>query len=288
MRLYVQAGLSGILTAGLYALITMGLTLSWGFLKIINLAHFAVVLVAAYATYQLSVLGIDPLLATLITVPLGFGAGYAMQWLFERFAVSEFNSLLVSFGLLIASVQIVTNVWSADFRRLTSEENPYGLESVTAGGFAAQIPLLLALVCAIGIGIGLRRVLRQTFIGTALAAMAEDRDVAAIFGVDAVRLGRQVAGVGGAIGALAGSFVAISGVIFPSLAVEWFAIGFTVVILGGIGNVSGVLPAALLIAVTSALASVVWSPTVAPLVTFLMLIGVLVARPEGLFEWTRS
>ena len=130
----LQAALSGILVGGLYALMAIGLSMTWGMLKVINLAHFGLILLSAYLTFAVSTeLGFDPLLSIVITAPAMFVLGAAVQWVFQRFKVSEFNSLLVSFGVLIMLVQTISNVWTADFRRLGGDVNPYSSGAVTIG-----------------------------------------------------------------------------------------------------------------------------------------------------------
>lgn len=284
MRLYVQSAVSGLLAGGLYAIMALGLSLSWGLLRVINLAHFALILLGAYTTYALAAgAGLDPLLSVLVTVPAFFAVGAALQWLFDRFAVTDLTSLLVSFGLFIMLIQVISNVWTADFRRIDAAANPYGTRSVFLGEIALPIPLLLALLTALAIAAAVAVGLRRTYAGKALRAFAHDREVAAAFGIDHRRIALLLSGFAAATGALAGAFVAIGGGIFPGLAVEWFGIVFTVVILGGIGNLLGAVAAALLVGVVSGLTASAWSPAAAPLVTFVLLIVALLFRPEGLF-----
>src|SRR6476469_9052892 len=108
----VQATLSGALIGGLYALMAIGLSVTWGVLRVINLAHFGLILVGAYLTYQLTTTwGIDPIITIGLTAPTLFVAGAALQWVYERLNIVEFNSLLVSFGLLMIVIQVTTNTW---------------------------------------------------------------------------------------------------------------------------------------------------------------------------------
>src|SRR5512145_1330324 len=109
MLLIGQALISGLLLGGVYAILAIGLSLTWGMLKVINLAHFAFAFLAAYITYQISTsFGVDPFLTLLVTIPLFFVIGIGLQWFFNRFEVSEFNSLLVSFGLFIILQAVMT------------------------------------------------------------------------------------------------------------------------------------------------------------------------------------
>src|SRR5262245_18701681 len=126
MNTYVQAGVSGIMIGGLYAVMALGLSLTWGLLKVINLAHFALILASAYVTWQWTAsTGWDPLLATFVLVPCAFALGVAIHWVIERFQVDEFNSLLLSFGLFIIAIRLISIKWSADILTIPAEDNRY-------------------------------------------------------------------------------------------------------------------------------------------------------------------
>lgn len=280
----VQAILSGALIGGLHALMAIGLSVTWGLLRVINLAHFGLILVGAYLTVELATSwGVDPLLTLVVTVPAMFVVGAALQWLFDRLALTEFNSLLVSFGLLIITIQVARNVWSADFRRMDAAVNPYATESVSIGRLVFPVTTLLAFVLAGLVVLGAHLVLRRTFTGRALRAIAQDAAVAGAFGVDHRRLSLLLGGVVGTTAALAGAVFALSNALTPDTAYEWFGIVFAVVILGGIGEVAGTFAAGILVGVLSGVVSVVWSPATAPFVLFSAIILALLLRPRGLF-----
>lgn len=280
----LQTAISGALVGGLFALMAVGLSLTWGMLRVINLAHFAVILVSAYLTYELATsLRVDPLLTILAIAPLMFVLAAAVQWLFQASRISEFNSLLVSFGLLIVAIQLVTNYWTADFRQIPASINPYALQSVGLGPFRFPTPTLIAFLFALGIvGLGYYA-LERTYPGRALRAFAQDPEIAAAYGIDHGRLSMLLSGAAGATGAVAGMLYAIGNPLTPDRAFEWIGIVFAVVIIGGIGNVVGTLVAAALVLMTAALVSFWWSPSVAPLVVFSAIVLTLVVRPQGLF-----
>ncbi len=281
--IYLQAAITGALVGGLYALMAIGLSLGWGLLKVINLAHFGLILLSGYLTYTLATnVGMDPLATLVVTVPAMFAAGAAIQWGYQRFAVNELNSLLVSFGLLIIGIQLISNTWSADFRRMTADVNPYATGSLTIGPLVFPLPTLLASVAAVALVVAIHFVLERTFVGRALRAFAEDRPIASAFGIDHRRLGILLAGAAGATGAVAGTLFAIGGVLTPSTAFEWFGVVFAVVILGGIGNVLGTLMAGMLVGAVAGLATVAWTPVAAPLVVYSLIVLALLFRPRGL------
>ena len=279
----VQSALAGALVGGLYALMAIGMSLTWGMLRIINLAHFGMILLGGYLTYALaSGIGMDPLLTLVVTVPLMFAAGAALQWAFQRFEVSELSSLLASFGILIIGIQLISNVWSADFRRLPADINPYATGSLRIGPLAFPMPTLIASVAAVALVIGVYIVLERTFIGRALRAFSEDPQIASAFGIDHRRLGMLLAGAVGGSAAIAGMLFALGSSLTPDTAFEWFGIVFAVVILGGIGNVVGTLLAGALVGGVAGVVTVAWSPATAPLVVFSLVVLALLFRPRGL------
>jgi branched-chain amino acid transport system permease protein len=280
----LQSAVAGVLAGGLYALMAVGLSLGWGMLRVINLAHFAMVLLSAYLTYELATaLRVDPLLTIVATVPLMFGLAVALQWLFQASRISEFNSLLVSFGLLIVASQVISNVWSADFRRMDASVNPYATQAVSVGPLVFPTPSLIAFVVAAGIVAVAHVILQRTFPGRALRAFAQDPEMAGAFGIDHRRLALLLSGAAGATAAVAGMLYALGNALTPATAFEWIGIVFAVVIIGGIGNVVGTLAAGAIVLMLAGLASLVWSPATAPFVVFAAIVAALIFRPRGLF-----
>lgn len=281
---FLQAALTGVLAGGLHALMAVGLSLSWGVLRIINLTHFGLILLGAYLTFQIaSSWHVDPILTLVVTVPVLFAGGALLQWGFDRLAVTELNSLLLSFGLLVVLVQAVSNLWTADFRQMATDVNPYATGSLSIGRLAFPSTTLIAFVLSVVLLGGAHQVLQSTFIGRALRAFAMDRTIAAAFGIDHRRISLVLAGIAGGSAAVAGMLFALSTALTPFSAFEWFGIVFAVVILGGIGNVVGTLLAGLLVGTLSSLASVVLSPATEPFVVFSLIVVALLVRPQGLF-----
>ena len=202
---FLQAALTGMLLGGLHALMAAGLSLSWGVLRIINLAHFGLILIGAYLTFQIaSSWHIDPILTLVVTVPVLFAAGAVLQWGFDRLAVTELNSLLLSFGLLVILVQAVSNLWTADFQQMTAAVNPYATGSLSVGRLVFPTTTLIAFVLSVLLIGGGHHALQRTFIGRALRAFAMDRTIAAAFGIDHRRISMLLAGIAGGSAAVAG------------------------------------------------------------------------------------
>src|SRR5690606_11782894 len=280
----IQAALSGALLGGLYALMAAGVSVTWGVLRIINLAHFGLLLLGAYLTFELaSTWRIDPLLTLAVTVPALAVLGAALQWVFDRLGITELNSLLLTFGLLIIVVQAISNIWSADFQRMTAEVNPYATEALHLGRLAFPLPTLLAFGLASAVILSGHLVLTRTFLGRALRAYAEDRAVASAFGVDHRRIGVLLAAASGGSAAIAGMLFSLGSALTPANAFEWFGTVFAVVILGGVGHLIGTYTAGLFVGMLSGVVSVVLSPAAAPFVLFSAIVLALLLRPQGLF-----
>jgi branched-chain amino acid transport system permease protein len=166
---------------------------------------------------------------------------------------------------------------------MPGDVNPYATQSIRIGDLAFPTPNLIGFLVALAIVVGGGAVLRRTFAGRALRAFAQDRPIAAAFGIDSVRLSVGLAAASGATAAVAGMLFALGNALTPSTPFEWFGIVFAVVILGGIGRVGGTLAAGTLIGMVASVVAVIWSPSAAPFVLFSMIVLALLFRPRGLF-----
>ena len=278
LTLLGQSALSGVFVGALYGLLGLGLTLCWGMLRQINLAHFALVFLGAYLTYQLNAsLGLDPLVTLIIVAPAFFMVGVALHWLLARFKVSPLNTLLVTFGFTVMIESLIQWIWSADFRRLDSQ---YAAVKWKVGELYVPLPELLTLLIACALALGVWAVLRFTDLGKAMRAAAEDAPIAAAFGVNDRLLALALSGVCASLAAVAGTCLALSHTLAPSQIYAWIGVVFAVVMIGGLGNPLGPLIGGVVIGVAEALTMAVTAPAWAPLVSFSLLIGALLARPE--------
>ena len=280
LTLISQALLSGLFIGGLYGLLGLGLSLTWGMLRVINLAHFALAFLGAYLTYHLAtVFGVEPLLTLAFIVPFFFLLGVVLQAGFARFGVTEFTSLLVTFGLTVIIESMIQWIWTADFRRLQSG---YGTVSFKIGTLFIPLAELLAFLTAIALSFLTWGWLRWTYLGKAMRASAEDPQIAAAFGVNHRRLALLLSGVSAGYAGVAGSFLALIYTLAPSQLYAWIGVVFAAVIIGRLGNALGPIAAGVLIGVSEALTMAVTAPAWAPLVSFALLILVLLLRPERL------
>jgi branched-chain amino acid transport system permease protein len=274
--LLAQSILSGIFVGALYGLMGLGLSLSWGLLRLINLAHFAFAFLAAYLCWQMATLGMDPLLTLLVVVPLFFAIGAALHALMVRFAVTPFNSLLLTFGLTGIVEALIQSIWTADFRKL---ESHYAEEKFKIGVLYFPVPELITFGLAVAISFSAWAVLRHTDFGKALRAAAEDAPIAAAFGVNQKLNGLLLAGFSAALASVAGVCLALSFTLAPSQMYAWIGVVFAAVMLGGLGRALGPLIAGTLIGVSEAVTMAVTAPSWAPIVSFTLLILVLLLRP---------
>ncbi len=276
-NLLAQSILSGIFIGGLYGLIGLGLGLTWGLLRQINLSHFGLVFLAAYLSFHMAtVWHVDPLLGLLILPPLFFLIGVGMQWMLARFQISPFNSLLVTFGIAVVIESGIQAVWTADYRRL---ETHYNDMKFTVGSLYIPVPELVTLVLSVSIAFMIWAGMRYTDIGKALRAMAEDGQIAAAFGINQKGMSLMLAGVCAALAAVAGICLALTFTLTPSQIFAWIGVIFAAVMLGGLGSAIGPLVAGIIIGVSEAITMAVASPSWAPIVSFSLLILMLLLRP---------
>ncbi|MBC7204726.1 MAG: branched-chain amino acid ABC transporter permease, partial [Pusillimonas sp.] len=262
----------------LYGLLGLGLSLSWGLLRQINLAHFALAFLGAYLTYQLSSNGgVDPMLTLLMIVPVFFVLGVAVHWVLARFKVTPFNSLLVTFGLTIIIEAALQWYWTADYRRL---ESSYRELRFRIGELFFPVPELITLGLSVVIAFAVWWALKRTDLGKALRAAAEDAPIAAAFGINQRALALMLSGLNAALAGIAGVCIALSYTLAPSQIYSWIGVVFAAVMLGGLGRPFGPLIAGCIIGVSEAITMAIASPSWAPLVSFSLLILVLLVRPE--------
>ena len=276
-NLLTQSILSGVFIGALYGLIGLGLGLTWGLLRQINLAHFGLVFLSAYLSYHMaSVWGVDPLLTLLILPPLFFMIGVAMQWVLARFEITPFNSLLVTFGITVVIESGIQALWTADFRRM---ETHYNDLKFTIGSLYVPVPELVTLVLSVTVALSIWAVMRYTDLGKAIRAMAEDGPIASAFGINQKGLSLILAGLCAALAAVAGICLALTFTLTPSQIFAWVGVVFAAVMLGGLGSPLGPLVAGIIIGVSEAITMAVAAPSWAPIVSFSLLIVVLLFLP---------
>ena len=280
LTLLGQSMVGGLLLGGIYGLLALGLSVSWGLLRLVNLSHFALAFLGAYLTYHLGTnFGFPAWLSALIVVPAFFLAGVALHGVFVRFRVGEFASMLVTFGITVMIESLIQWIWTADFLKY---ESGYAQDSLRLGPLYVPVLELAAFLCAALLAAAAWVGLNRTMLGKALRATAQDGPVAAAFGINAVRLSYVLAGLCAASAGVAGVFIALTSTLAPSQIESWIGVVFAVVIIGGLANPLGALAAGVLIGVSEAVTMATVNPAWAPLVAFSILIGLLLWRPKWL------
>ena len=278
--LLAQSALGGLLLGGIYGLLAMGLSLSWGLLRFVNLSHFALAFLGAYLTYQLGTqFAMPPWAALLLIAPAFFAIGLALHAVFMRFKVTEFSSMLVTFGVTVLIESLIQWIWSADFRKF---DTPYAQASIQLGPIFVPVLELTAFLCAALLAGTAWLCLHRTLIGRALRAAAHDGPIAAAFGIHAKRLSYGLAGLCSASAGVAGVFIALTSTLAPSQIEAWIGVVFAVVIIGGLANAPGALGAGMLVGISESVTMALVNPAWAPLVAFSILIALLLWRPRWL------
>jgi len=269
--------LSGVFIGALYGLLGLGLSLSWGMLRQVNLAHFALAFLGAYVTFQLAAVAkVDPFVTLAITAPAFFALGMALHWFFLRFSVTLLNTLLVTFGITSIIEAGIQWIWTADFHRM---ESTYAAVRWKLGPLFLSLTDVVTLGFALALALGTWALLRFTDLGKAIRATTEDAPIAAAFGVNEKLLGYLVSGLAAAVAAVAGLCLALNHTLAPVQIYAWMGVVFAAVMMGGLGRPLGPLVAGIVIGVSEAITMAVTNPTWAPLVSFSLLIAILLLRP---------
>jgi branched-chain amino acid transport system permease protein len=285
--MFLQILVNGILKGGLYALMAMGMSLIWGVMDIINIAHGSFIMLGAFTTYWLFyLLGIDPFLSLFFSVAILFFLGYGVQKFIINYVIraSAFITLILAFGIEIFINNLALVTWTADVRKV---EVPYGAANFSIGHWVT-IPTirLVAFLMVIVISFILFFILNRTNLGRSIRATSQDLDAARLTGVDVARTYSITFGMGVAAAAAAGTLWSILFPISPIMGGELTLKSFVVVIIGGLGSMLGPIIGGLALGVTEAFGSTWFGSTYENLIGFSILVLVLILRPKGILGGT--
>ena len=283
----LSALLNGLTTGAVYALIALGLTLIYGVLHIINFAHGASLMMALYGVYALKERwGIDPYVALPLMVPAMFVLGYAMQRMVINRAShgKDENILLVTLGLSIVMENMALLFFKSDTRTI---DTAYTLTTVAIGPESAQVmvslPKLVAFAGALVVSALLIVILQRTDLGRAIRAVAKEKQGARLMGIDVEHVYAMCFGLGLACLGAAACFLLPAYYVNPQVGNGFVLVAFTVVVLGGMGSFAGALLGGLLIGVVESFGGLFLGESLGQVGIFVIFIGVLLLRPEGLF-----
>src|SRR5215467_13732387 len=276
--------IQGVLTGGLYALFAAGLSLIFGVMRLVNIAHGDLIVLAAYlALIVTTTLGINPLLSIIIVAPVMAAIGYALQRTLLNRTLGDdlLPPLLVTFGLSVIIQNGLLELFTADSRRL--QAGPIEVDSihVAAGLAVGTLPLIQFTVAVIVIA-GLQAIFYRTAIGRAFRATSDDRAVAQLMGLDNRHVYALAMALSLAVVAIAGVFLAVRANFDPSIGPARLLFGFEAVIIGGLGSMWGTLVGGIVLGVAQAIGAQInpgWQ-LLAGHIAFLLIVA---ARPEGLF-----
>jgi branched-chain amino acid transport system permease protein len=284
MHLFIQSCLLGILTGGVYALMASGLTLAFGVMKVINVAQGALIILGAYLSYTLfTQLQIDPFVSILILTPLSFALGVGLQLVFIRPLRADEReelSLLVTWAIALGIEGLLSVIYHTTYRStLTS----YANKSLTIAGYHLSVVRLMAFgVSALILG-GLYVLLTRTSLGRSIRATVQNPTSARLLGIDAARVSAIGFGLSAATATAAGAVYGIVYPFNPGSHYDLISRLLSIVVLGGLGSLGGAVAAALVMGVVEAVFAAEVSPTWSSFTFFVILIAILLVRPQGLF-----
>ena len=274
---------SGVMQGGVYAMFAVGLTLIFGVMRIINAAHGEMVMMGAYLTWvSFFYLGVDPLLSLVLTLPVAFLFGVAVQKLLLNAAVGapELTGLLITFGLGLTMIYTVELIFTTDFRTIPYAPGTIQLTSTIAVGRNRMISFAMAVVISLAVYL----FLKWSRLGKAVRATALNAEVAMVCGINVRRIYLITTGLAAALAVAGGALVSIQFGFNPETGVVYTLQAFAIVILGGRGNYVGALIGGLMLAVLENLVSLMVpnGTAMVELAAYGLMIFVLLIRPGGL------
>jgi branched-chain amino acid transport system permease protein len=277
----------GVLVGGLYGLAAAGLSLTFGVLRVLNVAHGELLMLGGYGTFWLFTLWrIDPFLSLLGVAPAMFVLGLVLYWALFQFVVKADeelrikNSLLIGFGLTLVLHALAIRFWTADERAVTTA---YAGAVIRVGGFVIPLLRLSSLLFAFVVLTGLQLFLTRARWGRAIRATAEDWQAAALMGIPVGRAYLLAFALGTALAGVAGGLVSISYSISPSIGMEWTLKALIVIVLAGLGSLFGSFACGILLGLAEAMSVVFLGGPYREVIGLIIFLIVLLVRPQGLF-----
>jgi branched-chain amino acid transport system permease protein len=277
----------GLLIGGLYGLAAAGLSLVFGVMRVLDVAHGELIMLGGYAAFWLvALLGIDPFVSLVLVIPLALLGGVVLYLGLFGFVVRADeetrvkNSLLIGFGLALALHALAVRLWTADERAIVT---PYGGRVFMVGDLAIPLVRLLSLLLAFVLIGGLHLLLARWRWGKAIRATAEDWQAALLTGIDVRRAYLLAFAIGTALAGAAGTLVSIGYSVSPSIGLGWTLKALIVVVLAGLGSMLGTFLGGLVLGVAEAASAAAFGGPYREIVGLVIFVVVLVVRPRGLF-----
>ena len=280
-----NAIVSGLLLGGFYAAVTIGVSISFGMLDIVNIAHPAFIILGSYIAYIANAnFGMDPILASVIALPAFYLLGaaiYQVYYLaFERRGEEALRGLAFFFGLLFITEVLLVLVFGVDYRLVDA---PYIGPSLHLGDVELPLRLLVPCVVALVMVGGLQLFMSRTFLGRAILAVAQDQLALRLMAADPTRIKRIAFGLSIATASIAGAVLIVIQPVEPSIGRDYIGRVFAICVLGGMGSFAGTVVAAMALGIVESLTATFYGPSWAPAVAFSFLLVTLAVRPAGIF-----
>jgi len=284
LDLLINAIIAGLMLGGFYAAVTVRVSISFGMLDVVNIAHPAFIILGSYIAYILNTTyGLDPILVAIVTLPAFYLLGAAVYQIyyvaFERRGQEALRGLAFFFGLLFITEVALILVFGVDYRYVQA---PY-IGPTWRIGFA-DFPLRMLVPCVVSVllVVALQLYLTRTFMGRAVMAVAQDQLALRLLAVDPIRVKRIAFGISIGTAALAGACLIIIQPVEPSVGREYIGRVFAICVLGGMGSLPGTLIAAMLLGIVESFTATFYGPSWAPAVAFGFLLLTLAVRPAGI------
>jgi branched-chain amino acid transport system permease protein len=275
--------IQGILLGGLYALFAAGLSLVFGIMRLVNLAHGDLIVMAAYLILVLvTVLGLSPFIAVLVAAPFMYGVGYGLQHLVLNRTLGKdiLPPLLVTFGLSVVIQNTLLLGFSADSQRI--QVGPLESASISLGAINIGVMPLLTFLTAIAVIIGLNTIFYRTALGRSFRAVSDDRVTAGLMGISAPRVFSQATAIAMVVVTIAALYLGMRANFDPTIGPARLIFAFEAVIIGGLGSFWGTLAGGIIIGVAQTFGASI-NPEWLILSGHLAFLAVLIVRPRGLF-----
>jgi len=284
LDLLLNAIVAGLLLGGFYAAVTVGVSISFGILDIVNIAHPAFVILGSYLAYFINInVGIDPVIVSLMALPVFYALGGSIYQIyyfsFERRGQEALRGLAFFFGLLFVTEVSLILVFGVDYRYV---EASYIGPSLHFGFIDVPLRMLVPCVVALALFGALELFVSRSFLGRAIMAVSQDQLALQLMAADPIRIKRIAFGISIATASIAGALLIIIQPIEPSVGRDYIGRVFAICVLGGLGSLPGSLIAAMLLGMVESLTSTFYGPSWSPAVSFGFLLLTLAFRPAGL------
>ena len=284
VQLLINAIIAGVLLGGFYVAVTVGVSIAFGMLDIVNIAHPAFIILGSYLAYIInSRLGLDPVLVGILMLPVFYALGAAVYQVyyvsFEKRGREALSGLAFFFGILFITEVVLILVFGVDYRYV---EASYIGPTLRFAFVDLPYRLLVPCVLALAMLAALQLYLSRTFVGRAIMAVSQDQGALALMAANPVKIKRIAFGISIATAALAGAFLIIIQPVEPSVGREYIGRVFAICVLGGLGSLPGTVIGAMILGIMESITSTFYGPSWAPAVAFGFLLLTLAFRPSGL------